>query len=76
MIPLLAAVVSRVIDEDAANRSRGDREELSAVLPRDLTLADETNECFVYELGGLKCVAVTFAAHRNLGDAMKIGEDC
>ncbi len=76
MISLLSAVVSRVVDEDTANCSGRDGEELSSVLPRYVTLPDETNECLVYELGGLKCVPVTFAQHCNLGDAVQIGEHC
>jgi len=64
-----------MVDEDAADHLSGDGEEVSAVLPVDIGMADEAEEGFVDDGGAGQGVAVAFAAELAAGDAAEFSVD-
>ncbi len=75
VVTLLATATAGVINEDAANGLCRHGEELGAVLPADMLLADQPHERLIDQLGGLESVTLALAPHRDLRNAMEFRED-
>ena len=67
--PLLGAAAAGVVDQDPAHRLRGDREEVTAVLPGDPRLIDEPEVRLVHDRGRLQRVAGRLLPEVPFGDA-------
>ena len=52
----LAQLPACVVDEDASHHLRRDGEEMTAVLPVDLALAEQLDVCLVDDHGGLEAI--------------------
>ena len=60
---LVALIPARVVDEDAAHQRRRDREEMRAVLPVDVALAEQFEVGLADEGGRLQRADAPFARH-------------
>jgi hypothetical protein len=58
-----------VVDQNAPHETRGQRQEVRAILPAYATKIDQSNEGFVDERGCLQRVIVTLATHLETGEA-------
>ena len=59
--PFRSAVRARVIHENAAHRLGGDPKKVCSILPPDIALLDEPEECLVDECSRLERVIGTLA---------------
>jgi hypothetical protein len=63
---------ARVIHQNVAHHTRGDRQEMRPVLPLNMLSIDEPQIRFVYEGRRLQTVAHAFARHTTTGDPVKL----
>jgi hypothetical protein len=69
---LFAEACTRVVDEDATHRLRGDCEEVSAPTPFDSRLIDEPKVSLVDERGGLQGLTRALLPQIGSGQATKL----
>src|SRR5581483_12057340 len=67
------AVTSSRVDEDAPHHARGDREEVTLVLPLRPPLIHETQICLVDQRRGAQGVIASFAMELPVGDRLELG---
>ena len=58
-----------MVDQNAPHETRGQRQEVRAILPANATKIDQSNEGFVDERGCLQGVIVALAAHLQAGES-------
>src|SRR5688500_5007834 len=64
-----------IVDEDPAHHLRGDREKVRAIVPLNISLVDQTNECFVDKSRSLESVTSTLAVHVVMGQPVQLAID-